>query len=76
VAESEAFFHRRGTADQPAAFTSHQHLLMLAGLAFDPDQQRTGAGRRLVEAFAQEACARGARKPSPRVLVPYGRASA
>jgi hypothetical protein len=47
VAENEAFFHRRGTADQPIAFTAHQHVLMLGGLAFDPDQQRTGAGRAL-----------------------------
>jgi ribosomal protein S18 acetylase RimI-like enzyme len=55
---------------QPIALASHRHVLVLGGLAVDPDRQRTGAGRLLVEAIAEEARSRGARKLSLRVLGP------
>jgi ribosomal protein S18 acetylase RimI-like enzyme len=55
---------------QAIPLASHEHVLMLSGLAVDPDRQRAGAGRRLVEAITQEARARGARKLSLRVLGP------
>jgi len=69
VAESEGVI---GYAKliQPIALASHQHVLMLGGLAVDPRQQRTGTGRRLVEAIAETARSRGARKLSLRVLGP------
>lgn len=53
---------------QPLALPSHQHVLALNGLAVDPSWRRQGIGRRLVEATVQEACNRGARKLSLRVL--------
>ena len=55
---------------QAIPLASHQHVLMLGGLAVDPDRQRAGAGRLLVEAIGQEARSRGARKLSLRVLGP------
>jgi len=47
---------------------SHRHVLELNGLSVDPNHRRNGAGRRLVEAAAEEAVRRGARKLSLRVL--------
>jgi ribosomal protein S18 acetylase RimI-like enzyme len=69
VAESEAVI---GDAKltQPITLASHQHVLELGGLAVDPGRQRAGAGRRLVEAIADLARSRGARKLSLRVLAP------
>lgn len=69
VAESETVIGY-AKLTQPIALASHEHVLELGGLAVDPDRQRTGAGRRLVEAIAEEARARGARKLSLRVLGP------
>lgn len=69
VAESEAVIgYAKLTQTIPLA--SHEHVLLLSGLAVDPDRQRAGVGRRLVEAIAQEARSRGARKLSLRVLGP------
>jgi ribosomal protein S18 acetylase RimI-like enzyme len=67
VAESEAVIGY-ARLSQPIALTSHRHVLELNGLAVDPERQREGAGRLLVEAVAQEARSRGARKLSLRVL--------
>jgi ribosomal protein S18 acetylase RimI-like enzyme len=53
---------------QPSALPSHEHVLELGGLAVDPDRQRNGAGRRLVEAIVELARGHGARKLSLRVL--------
>lgn len=69
VAESETVIGY-AKLTQPITLASHEHVLEIGGLAVDPDRQRTGAGRRLVEAIAQEARARGARKLSLRVLGP------
>lgn len=44
------------------------HVLEITGLAVDPHYQRTGVGRRLVEAAVEEAGHRGARKVVLRVL--------
>jgi ribosomal protein S18 acetylase RimI-like enzyme len=67
VAESEAVIGY-AKLTQPMAHASHQHVLQLGGLAVDPDRQRAGAGRLLVQAIVQEARARGARKLTLRVL--------
>jgi ribosomal protein S18 acetylase RimI-like enzyme len=53
---------------QSIALPSHDHVLTLDGLAVDPQRQRHGAGRRLVEAAMEEAHSRGAQKLSLRVL--------
>jgi len=53
---------------QSIALPPHDHVLTLNGLAVDPQRQRNGAGRRLVEAAMEEARGRGARKLSLRVL--------
>jgi ribosomal protein S18 acetylase RimI-like enzyme len=44
------------------------HVMELGGLAVDPGRQRSGAGRRLVEASVEQAHDRGARKLALRVL--------
>ncbi len=49
---------------------AHRHVLVLAGLAVDPDYQGCGIGRQLVEAAVEEASRRGVRKLSLRVLGP------
>ncbi|MDQ1538656.1 MAG: hypothetical protein QOE58_3049 [Actinomycetota bacterium] len=69
VAESGAVVGYAGlTRSTPLA--SNGHVLVLGGLAVDPDRRRTGAGRLLVEAITAEARSRGARKLSLRVLGP------
>jgi ribosomal protein S18 acetylase RimI-like enzyme len=47
---------------------AHRHVLVLGGLAVDPDRQRLGIARRLVDAAVAEARRRGARKLTLRVL--------
>jgi ribosomal protein S18 acetylase RimI-like enzyme len=44
------------------------HVLMLRGLAVDPQLQRRGVGRALLDAAVEEARSRGAHKLSLRVL--------
>ena len=53
---------------RPTSLPSHEHVLLVAGLAVDPPAQGRGAGRALVEAVVRDARARGARKLSLRVL--------
>ena len=68
VAEVEGVVVGYTKLSQPIAIPSHDHVLTLNGLAVDPQRQRHGAGRRLVEAAILEAQGRGAKKLSLRVL--------
>lgn len=61
---------------QPLPLPSHTHVLEIGGLAVDPDRQRAGAGRALVEAAVELARDRGARKLGLRVLGPNAPARA
>jgi ribosomal protein S18 acetylase RimI-like enzyme len=47
---------------------AHRHVLVIGGLAVDPDRQRLGIGRQLVDAAVAVARTRGARKLTLRVL--------
>jgi ribosomal protein S18 acetylase RimI-like enzyme len=47
---------------------AHRHVLVIGGLAVDPDRQRLGIARRLVDGAVAEARRRGARKLTLRVL--------
>lgn len=49
---------------------AHRHVLVIDGLAVDPDRRRLGIAGRLVEAAVAEAGLRGARKVTLRVLGP------
>ncbi|MGW4064321.1 N-acetyltransferase family protein [Amycolatopsis sp. NPDC004747] len=49
---------------------AHRHVAVIDGLAVDPDRQRLGIARQLVEAAVAEAGRRGARKVTLRVLGP------
>ncbi|MDQ3591931.1 MAG: GNAT family N-acetyltransferase [Actinomycetota bacterium] len=55
---------------QTSPVPSHEHVLLINGLAVHPDHQRSGIGRQLVEAAVEEAKRRGVRKLSLRVLGP------
>ena len=55
---------------QTSPVPSHEHVLLINGLAVHPDHQRSGIGRRLIEAAVEEASHRGVRKLSLRVLAP------
>jgi ribosomal protein S18 acetylase RimI-like enzyme len=61
---------------QPLPLPSHTHVLEIGGLAVDPERQRVGAGRALVDAAVELARTRGARKLSLRVLGPNAPARA
>ncbi|MDX3194861.1 GNAT family N-acetyltransferase [Streptomyces sp. MN03-5084-2B] len=49
---------------------AHRHVVVVDGLAVDPDRRRLGIARQLVEAAVAEARHRGARKVTLRVLGP------
>ena len=68
VAEVDGVIVGYAKLSQSIALPSHDHVLTLNGLAVDPQRQRNGAGRRLVEAAIEEAQGRGAHKLSLRVL--------
>jgi ribosomal protein S18 acetylase RimI-like enzyme len=68
VAEVDGVVVGYAKLSQSIALPSHDHVLTLNGLAVDPQRQRRGAGRRLIEAAIEEAQARGAHKLSLRVL--------
>jgi ribosomal protein S18 acetylase RimI-like enzyme len=53
---------------QAVPIPSHRHVLEVGGLAVDPAHQGHGTGRRLIEACAEQARNRGARKLTLRVL--------
>jgi ribosomal protein S18 acetylase RimI-like enzyme len=54
----------------PTPLESNQHVLTVKGLAVDPKRQRQGVARALIEAGAEEAAKRGARRLTLRVLAP------
>lgn len=60
--------------DQPGPLPSHEHVLVINGLAVAPECQGHGVGRSLVLAALDEARRRGASKVSLRVLAPNSRA--
>lgn len=55
---------------QPGPMPSHEHVLVVNGLAVDPVRQPAGVGRALMHAALQRARARGACKVTLRVLAP------
>ena len=52
----------------PTPLAASDHVLMIRGLAVDPPRQRLGIGKALMDAAADEARARGARRLRLRVL--------
>jgi ribosomal protein S18 acetylase RimI-like enzyme len=60
----------------PTPLDASRHVLMINGLAVDPELQGRGVGRALLEAALAEARRRGARKLSLRVLGDNERARA
>ncbi len=60
----------------PTPYAASQHVLMIAGLGVQSDQQGSGVGRALMLAAIQEARARGARRLTLRVLGNNQRAQA
>jgi ribosomal protein S18 acetylase RimI-like enzyme len=53
---------------RPTPLASNEHVLHIQGLAVDPSARRRGVARQLLEAAAEEATRRGARKLGLRVL--------
>jgi ribosomal protein S18 acetylase RimI-like enzyme len=68
VAEHDGVVAGYVRLDEGFGIPAHRHVLVLAGLAVDPDRRRLGIGRLLVEAAVAEARRRGARKLTLRVL--------
>ena len=68
VAETGHVIAGYAALGQPVPLASHSHVLEIRGLAVRPAHQRSGVGRRLVEACIEQARSRGARKLSLRVL--------
>jgi ribosomal protein S18 acetylase RimI-like enzyme len=60
----------------PTPLPASRHVVMITGLAVDPDRQGRGVGAALLEHAIEEARRRGARKLSLRVLGPNERARA
>jgi ribosomal protein S18 acetylase RimI-like enzyme len=54
----------------PTPLESNKHVVTIKGLAVDPARQRQGIARALIEAAAEEASKRGARRLTLRVLGP------
>jgi ribosomal protein S18 acetylase RimI-like enzyme len=68
VAETAGKIAGYAALGQSVPLASHSHVLDIRGLAVHPACQRSGVGRRLVEACIEQARDRGARKLSLRVL--------
>jgi ribosomal protein S18 acetylase RimI-like enzyme len=68
VAETGHVIAGYAALGQSLRLASHSHVLQIRGLAVHPARQRSGVGRRLVEACIEQARSRGARKLSLRVL--------
>ena len=68
VAETGRVIAGYAALGQSVPLASHSHVLEIRGLAVHPARQRSGVGRRLVEACIEQARGRGARKLSLRVL--------
>lgn len=56
--------------EPPTPLASNAHVLHVAGLAVDPEHQRRGIARTLLEAGIDRARERGARRVTLRVLAP------
>jgi ribosomal protein S18 acetylase RimI-like enzyme len=74
VAERDGTVVGWAKIEHPTPFPSTDHVWTITGLAVDPDAQRGGVGRALVEALAEEARTRGARRLTLRVFAPNERA--
>ena len=61
---------------RPSPMATNAHVLMIAGLAVDPQRHGLGLGRSLVAAAVEEAKARGARRLTLHVLGRNSRARA
>lgn len=68
VAEHDGALAGYVRVDEGFGIPAHRHVLVIGGLAVDPDRRRLGIARRLVEAAVAEARRRGARKLTLRVL--------
>lgn len=68
VAETGRVIAGYSALGQSFLLASRSHVLEIRGLAVHPACQRSGVGRRLVEACIEQARIRGARKLSLRVL--------
>lgn len=68
VAEADGQVIGYAILRQAVPIPSHRDVLEINGLAVDPAHQGHGAGRRLLEACAEQARSRGARKLTLRVL--------
>ncbi|WP_328454362.1 MULTISPECIES: GNAT family N-acetyltransferase [unclassified Amycolatopsis] len=68
VAEHDGVVAGYVRLDEGFGIPAHRHVLVLGGLAVDPDRRRLGIGRRLVDAAVAEARRRGVRKLTLRVL--------
>jgi ribosomal protein S18 acetylase RimI-like enzyme len=68
VAEADGQVIGYAILRQAVPIPSHGDVLEINGLAVDPAHQGHGAGRQLVEACAEQARSRGARKLTLRVL--------
>lgn len=68
VAEHDGVVAGYVRLDEGFGIPAHRHVLVIGGLAVDPDRRRLGIARRLVDAAVAEARRRGARKLTLRVL--------
>ena len=74
VAERDGIVVGWAKIEHPTPFRSSDHVWTITGLAVDPAAQGGGVGRALVEALADEARSRGARRLTLRVFAPNERA--
>ena len=70
VAEREGTVLGWAKIEHPTPFPSTDHVWTITGLAVDPQAQGAGVGRALIEALAEEARSRGARRLTLRVFAP------
>ena len=70
VAERDGTVLGWAKIEHPTPFPSSQHVWHVTGLAVDPQAQRMGVGRALVEALIDEARKRGGRRLTLRVFAP------
>jgi ribosomal protein S18 acetylase RimI-like enzyme len=74
VAERDGVVVGWAKIEHPTPFASSDHVWTITGLAVDPAAEGGGVGRALVEALADEARSRGARRLTLRVFAPNERA--
>jgi ribosomal protein S18 acetylase RimI-like enzyme len=74
VAERDGNIVGWAKIEHPTPFPSTEHVWTITGLAVDPAAQGGGVGRALVEALAEEARSRDARRLTLRVFAPNERA--